>query len=584
LIRALHAWALHPDTLSMELRRHKDLDPDPSGYLLGAGRVHSGFRATGSNHLEIPHEAKLDPARLTVEAWVKVQEFPGEGDTRRWLVNKNANEYVEGHFGLVLNRSRAGVYLNLGGGKENMFDLWTADGAIKLDQWHHLAFTYDGSVLRLYVDGASSGELAINRPRKSGTTALALACRQDGFVHFKGSLDEVRVYQRVLSDGEIKASFENPEKAWAEADGVVASWDFNQLTREELERVEQMEIRNGLYGPGGLLDLPEQPRPYYTEMDRQDIVALEKELESLQGNTPPAPALALAVDEGEPVELPVHLRGSHLQLAEHPEPRGFLRQVGFSPTNWEVIPPNRSGRLQLARWLVHPRNPLTARVVVNRIWQGHFGAGLVRTPENFGLRGDPPTHPELLDWLAGELQSSGWDVKEMHRLIMLSATYQQSASRHPGKPALADVDCRWLSRFPRQRLEAEMIRDSFLAMSGRLDSTMGGSLVSWKNNEYVPGGDKVAAGSTRRTVYLPIVRDRVYDVLTIFDFANPSVCSAQRTPTVVSHQALFFLNGPLVKESALTLAEQWLGEDTGEAELIGRAYERILNRPVRPGA
>ena len=125
-----------------------------------------------------------------------------------------------------------------------------------------------------------------------------------------------------------------------------------------------------------------------------------------------------------------------------------------------------------------------------------------------------------------------------------------------------------------------MIRDGLLAVSGRLDQRMGGSLVSWKNNEYVPG-DEISARSLRRTVYLPIARDRVYDALTIFDFANPSVCSAKRTPTVVSHQALFFLNSPLVKESAQNIAKELCSRrDLEDSDRIGEVYKRVLNRPA----
>jgi hypothetical protein len=236
------------------------------------------------------------------------------------------------------------------------------------------------------------------------------------------------------------------------------------------------------------------------------------------------------------------------------------------------IPADQSGRLQLAEWIAHPENPLTARVIVNRLWQAHFGRGLARSPDNFGPRGESPTHPELLDWLAREFVRSGWDVKAMHRLILRSATYQQSSRAVAGDP-----DDRFLARFPRQRLEAEMIRDAVLAASERLDRTAGGTLVHWKNNEYTPGDD-VSAKSLRRTLYLPVVRDRVYDALTIFDFANPSVCTAKRSPTVVSHQALFFLNSPLVKESAERIARD-LANESGAPAQIRAAFRAVLQRP-----
>ncbi len=308
--------------------------------------------------------------------------------------------------------------------------------------------------------------------------------------------------------------------------------------------------------------------------------ALERERDELSKAAPPPAAHALAVAEEKPVDLPVHLRGSHLMLASNAVPRGFIEVVARRAKP-PAIPAERSGRLELARWLTAPEHPLTARVIVNRLWQAHFGEGLVRSPENFGLRGEHPTHPELLDWLADEFLRSGWDVKAIHRLMVNSAVYRRSSiARQTARAATVDPENRLLARFPRLRLEAEMVRDAVLGVSGRLDVAMGGSLVDWKNNEYVPG-DNVSAKSVRRTIYLPIVRDRVFDALTIFDFANPGVCTARRAPTIVAHQALFFMNSPLVKDSSTALAATLLARaDLDEAGRVREAYARILNRPV----
>ena len=293
-------------------------------------------------------------------------------------------------------------------------------------------------------------------------------------------------------------------------------------------------------------------------------------------------ALALAVEEDRTVDLPVHLRGSHLNLTKDPVPRGFIRVA--APGSVETLPPDHSGRLELARWLTADGNPLTARVIVNRVWQAHFGEGLVRTPDNFGVRGERPTHPELLDWLATEFRRSGWDLKHLHRLVLTSTAWRQGGlgvldlpSRQRGDAADSENQLLW--HFPRQRLEAEMVRDAVLAVSGRLESTMGGTLVGgWKNDDYAPTDD-VSATSLRRSVYLPIVRDRVFDVLTLFDFANPSVGTAKRTPTVVSHQALFFLNSPMVKESARALADSLCADLMARPEIrVRRAYELAFGR------
>ena len=552
------------------LREYSSDSPPTTGMKLVPGKVGAAFAATGNNYLEIAHSKAIDPPLLTAEVWVQAGEFPREGDTRRWLLNKNGNEWVEGHYALLIEKDRAGAYLNIGGGRDNVFALWSGDHSLKPGQWHHVAMTYDGSAFCLYLDGQKSGETTIGRPRISGTNSLALGRRQDGYIYFKGRLDEARVFDRALSAAELKSHFASPATP---VDGAVARWEFNDLSPTELQSFARADAADALFGAGGVLALPSDPRLHYPPATKEAIAAMERERDALVASAPQPAAFALAVVDDKPVDLPVHIRGSHLNLAKDPVPRGFIRAAYHGEPS--AMPADHSGRLELARWLSSPANPLTARVIVNRLWQAHFGEGLVRTSDNFGVRGDLPTHPELLDWLAGEFIRSGWSVKSMHRLIMSSATYRQAtAESGPGDP-----DNRWLSHFPRQRLEAEMIRDSLLAVSGRLDRAQGGSLVPWKNDEYAPE-DKVSASSGRRTVYLPIVRDRVYDALTIFDFANPSVGTSKRVPTVVSHQALFFLNSPLVKSSARALAQSLLEmESIGERGRIGLAYLQIFDRP-----
>lgn len=575
--RALRSLTNGPDQALAFLR---DLEVESgltNGLRIGPGRIGGGFVATGSNHLDFAHSPALDPEQLTVEAWVRAAEFAKDGDARRWLVNKNANEWVQGHYALMLDGGRPGAYLNIGGGRENVFAVWSDGPRLQTNRWHHLAFTYNGARLRLFVDGQPAGELSVERPRIAGSSPLTLGRRQDGYVHFRGSLDEVRVYDRALAQAELAAHVNRPETS--SNAGVVASWDFNELTAAESEAVARAELREAVYGPEGLLALPADPRPWYPASARETLARMEKDRAALAAAAPPPPAHALAVTEDAAADLPVFARGSHLNPGKEPVPRGFVRVANRGET--PAPPADRSGRLELARWLTAPDHPLTARVVVNRVWQAHFGEGLVRTPDNFGVRGETPTHPELLDWLAREFIRSGWDLKHLHRLILHSATYQQaSVTSDPGAnpSSSVDPDNRLLSRFPRQRLEAEMVRDALLAVSGRLDNTTGGSLVNWKNNDYVPA-DNVSEKSMRRSVYLPVVRDRVYDVFTLFDFANPSVGTAKRTPTVVSHQALFFLNSPLVLECARSLAETLLAAGSDDTDRLHHAYERALGRP-----
>ena len=548
---------------------------------LGPGRLGQGFRAGGDNHLDHPSTPALEPAQWTLQAWVRAEEWPKGGETRCWLISKNANEWAEGHYALGLDGEHAMAWLNIGGGREHAVTV-RAPKPLKRDHWHHLVATYDGRTLALFVDGLAAGGTEVGKVRVPGTGPVSLARRPDGHVRFRGLLDEVLVVGEAWTADRVRQAFEAPEqvRAWP----ALLRWDFDHLNPDETREAARAEAREAIFGGQGPLALPKDPRPLFPEVVRDALVRNEQQREAHQRQDPGAPAHTLAVEEGTVADLPIHVRGSHLQLAAHPVPRGFPQAIRVSRS--PSIPAGQSGRLELAHWLTRPDHPLTARVLVNRVWQAHFGHGLVRSPDNFGRRGDRPTHPELLDWLARDVIDHGWDVKRLHRLILGSATWRQAGRIHADpKGADLDPENRWLWHFPRQRLEAEMIRDGVLAVAGRLDRTLGGSLVSWKNDEYAPKDD-ISESSLRRTVYLPVVRDRVYDLLTLFDFANPSVGVSRRTPTVVSHQALFWMNSPWVKEQSRALAALLAG-DPGTphrpvAERVERAYQRVLSRPPTP--
>ena len=548
----------------------------PTAMRFGLGKIGSGLRCDGANYVEAAHAAELEPASLTVEAWVRLEEQSKDGDARRWVVNKNANEWAEGHYALMLDGRWAGAYLNIGGGPENVFAVWSDAGALPLREWRHVAFTYDGADLRLFVNGEAAGVTHIGRKRVPGVGALHIGRRQDGYNYFTGGVDEVRLYRRALSAEEIRRRQSDPGSEVA--DGLVRRWSFEPTIDAERTALAQEQQRELLFGAEGLLVPPKESRPFYPADSLARLDTFKDERAVLRTNAPPAPAIALAVEEAAAVDLPIHIRGSHLNLAKDSVPRGFVQVLNrITPP---AIPQKQSGRRQLAEWLTQPEHPLTARVMVNRIWQAHFGEGLVRTPDNFGLRGEAPSHPELLDWLAREFVRGGWSVKQLHRLILLSSTYQMSVAFN-ARAANVDPENRLLWRMNRRRLEAESLRDALLAVSGQLDRTMGGSLVNWQNADYTPG-DSVSATARRRAVYLPVVRDRVYDLFTIFDFANPSVGVSKRTPTVVSHQALFFLNSPLVKEQSRHLANSLLAvTDTDDTARVHDAYRRVLGRSAQ---
>lgn len=315
---------------------------------------------------------------------------------------------------------------------------------------------------------------------------------------------------------------------------------------------------------------------------RDERVAKANLLEAIDTRKPPEFDRAMAVADDRPTELPLHIRGSHLNK----EATGVARAAPqlFDPlVKMESIAPEASGRLEFARWLVDTRNPLTARVIVNRVWAWHFGFGISRSPSNFGLRGDAPTHPELLDYLANEFKRDGWSLKKLHRRIVLSSTYRSST--YATEEAVArDPENHALSRFPRRRLDAEQLRDSILAVSGALDETMGGTLLRTNDRDYVTN-DQSNNGAQydlpRRTIYLPIIRNAMFDYLSTFDYADPSVPLEQRPQSVVASQALWLMNSPFAIEQALRIARALIDDPTTnatDAALIAGAYSRILLR------
>ncbi len=250
-----------------------------------------------------------------------------------------------------------------------------------------------------------------------------------------------------------------------------------------------------------------------------------------------APAYATILrDRPLPSEPRVFIRGNPLTKGEV-VPRQFLGALGGTQPF-----ARGSGRMELAQAIIHPSNPLTARVMVNRIWQQHFGRGIVSTPSDFGKQGSPPSHPELLDWLAQDFMDSGWSVKSMHRRLMLSQTYQQASWVVAATSPSLDPDNRWLWRMNTHRLSFEEARDTWLTAAGRLDLQVGGRPVAL-----------FAPSHWRRTLYSLIDRESLSSVLRTFDFANPDLSIPQRTETIVAQQALFGMNHPFVVQQARAL-------------------------------
>lgn len=288
--------------------------------------------------------------------------------------------------------------------------------------------------------------------------------------------------------------------------------------------------------------------------------------------------VALAPVDRAGTDRPILIRGN-------PDNIGPLATRGF-PEFLSAIPAAtpasaESGRRELAEWLTHPDNMLTPRVIVNRVWGWHFGVGLVGSVDNFGRRGEEPTNLELLDWLSIWFVENGWSVKKLHRLICRSAAYRQRSLAAPA----ADPERRLLSSWPRRRLEVESIRDAMLAVGGNLDLAVGGSVMTVMNRTYATGGNTSADiiqqmhyDSPRRSVYLPVVRNAVFDMFAIFDYPEPGTVTGQRSVTRVPTQALFLMNSPFVRQQANHFANRLLALAPGEGDRIGLAFELAFSR------
>ncbi len=293
---------------------------------------------------------------------------------------------------------------------------------------------------------------------------------------------------------------------------------------------------------------------------------LRKAVESFRSEGPAAPPRAMALEDALVSYQPrVFKRGSPNNQGDS-VPRRYLQIIsGDQRQPFHEV----SGRLELAQAIVSRENPLTARVMVNRIWMHHFGAGLVRTPSDFGVRSDPPSHPELLDELAARFMNHGWSIKDLHRQIVLSSTYQQASTDRPEGQAV-DPENRWLWKMNRQRLDLESLRDALLAVSGRLDQTIGGQSINILAAPVVP----------RRTVYASIDRLALPSIFRTFDFPSPDTTAPQRDNTTVAPQALFLMNHPFPLESAQHLSTRRELTSAGDfSARVARIHELVLARP-----
>ena len=539
--------------------------PEPAGTVKGpthwtAGKLAGALELDAQTYVELGNRGDFDGASpFSISVWV----YPNSGDTMAVLSKMDETNAYRG-YDLLLE----------GGGEPvcHLIHHWPDNGLkivakqpLSPQAWHHVVVAYDGSRkaagVRLFVDGkpqpfdvasdSLKDTIATDKPLHFGRRQTSLP--------FTGKLDEVQLFEQALT----------PQQAEQLAAGQAVALENELLATPAVQRTAEQQARLG--------------RAYLERVD-QEYAGMNRELadaasqrEALEKSLP---AVMVMRESPTPRETFVLVRGAYDQPGEKVSPD--------TPAALSAFPAGAArDRLGLARWLVDPANPLTARVAVNRWWQSYFGAGLVKTVEDFGATGEAPSHPELLDYLATELIASDWDVKAMQKRIVMSAAYQQSSRI---TPALAerDPENRLLARGPRVRLSAETVRDNALAISGLLKEKLGGPSVK----PYQPEGLWEDVSVERRAKYVPDAGDNLYrrsmytfwkrtcppPALMTFDATNREVCIVRRGRTNTPLQALVLLNDPTYIEAARKLAERVLAGAATADDRLNLAFRLAVAR------
>lgn len=325
--------------------------------------------------------------------------------------------------------------------------------------------------------------------------------------------------------------------------------------------IEDLKFTGGIYYYGS-----KDVERFFDPRWKRYLATLRSEVKALEKAVPPAyPFLHILKESDKPANARIAIRGDANNLGEE-APRRFLTALCEGEAKAFQ---QGSGRLELANAIASPDNPLTTRVIVNRLWKHHFGEGLVHSTSNFGQLGERPTHPELLEYLAIRMVESGWSLKALHREIMLSRVYQLASDEEPAANVAKDAENRLLWRANvRERLDVESLRDSILAVSGTLDLTTGGPPQPLANK------------FQRRTLYATVSRGQPDRTLALFDFPDATASSEQRIVTVGPMQRLFFMNSPFVAEQSKALANRLAKEESQDTARIARAYELLFGRPA----
>ncbi|MFO0940427.1 MAG: PSD1 and planctomycete cytochrome C domain-containing protein [Pirellulales bacterium] len=373
------------------------------------------------------------------------------------------------------------------------------------------------------------------------------------------------VYGSVFADHQrqwLQALLDTTNEAAVGAEIIPDDHPKHQVINSPSHR----QLRHHLYSPGTPFDLSDDETQKLTNRTINDIVNGKRgAIHQLNLAAPGSPPRAMTLRENpKPNDYFVFLRGNPLARGAKVAP-GFLSVLDKDKsTHFD----DGKRRMGLAKAVIDQNNPLTRRVIVNWAWQNHFGVGLVRTPDDFGTRGQSPTNPQLLDYLADQLSENAWSLKWLHRQIMLSQAYRQAAVENE-QSRQVDPENLLLWRMPRKRLEFESMRDAMLAVTGELDTTLGGRPIDLSSTPTIP----------RRSVYGFVNRDIVSNLMSTFDVANPNACTAKRPETSVPQQTLFALNSDFIQDRAAKLAELTAGMKLNSSELrIAALVQRILGR------
>ena len=612
-----------------------------------AGRLGQALRFTGRHDVVAFAPENLLPMEFgtatdfTVSLWLRLPEdyVPRTADSIVAITYPSAMWFIA----LRPGGAYHGIYLRHYDGKRAIDIRPQSDQLPTLTdrRWHHVVFTSDRDGQgRVFLDGQQVGEVSLAEvspaAQFSGAQSFSIGASTN---QFRGDLDDIAIWDRLLSPVEVGSLFASAagsqnvtqvERQWSELRGdrkpESEVYSYQQAVQQgflpgvlrqlvarltqaagndklplhalvklplpSLPAVEKLlqenaDVTKKLFNEpksGGLV-VGDDAVPFYLPTDRQQLAELQRAAQDIEQARVPDPIMGMVAFDGkQPADLRVHIAGDRQNLGSV-VPRGVpqILQTGARL----AIKPDQSGRLELASWLTTETHPLTARVFANRLWQWHFGEGIVRTADNFGRLGELPSHPDLLDWLARRLIVTDWSVKSLHRQIVYSSTYRQASSSRPANPQQKadgiDSGNRLLWKMNRRRVEGEVLRDAMLRVSGQLDTQFGGTVNTWKPKMFSVDDANVETANydtRRRSIYLPVVRGAaIQEMLQLFDFGDPNSITARRNVTTVPTQALFLMNNAWVRQQAEQFWKRVAAdEERGREQRIQYAYQLALSR------